>query len=302
MADVVAQIHGNSTIWITSVSSWSGKDKLTAADLGKHPDDILEIMNLGNKSLLMDDVRVGLHKASSQLTTLFSSIGKRFFIRGAWLVPNSHFMLAKTGVEKIRGDQGVFVEDLIDNIEDIKSEMIERFPILVDAKWPTDNQIRNRFSVQWHVCEIHGAEISEADPEELAQAKFEFQQELTKTYEEYSEQILQETKVAILDAIHEISKKIEDGQKITAATMKKPQRVIEDYLNIAQIFSLEDVQGEVLRLKSELESTDAADIRGNWDFAQEFAGTIKGMANSIGDLSGLSSDGTVKRVVRRKAA
>jgi len=31
--DVAAQLQGKSTIWIKSVSSWSGKDKLTAADL-----------------------------------------------------------------------------------------------------------------------------------------------------------------------------------------------------------------------------------------------------------------------------
>ena len=299
--DVAAQIQGKSTIWITSVSSWSGKDKLTAADLGKSPDDILDIMQLGSKNQLPDDIRVGLQKASSQVTTLFTSIGKRFFIRGAWLVPNSHFMLAKNGVEKISGDQSVFVEDLVDNLPEIKAEMIAKYPILEDAKWPTDDQIRNRFSVKWHVCEIHGAEVTEADPEELAQAKRQFQQELNKTYEEYSEQILNETKVAILDAIHEIAEKIATGQKITESSMKKPRRVIEDYLNIAQIFSLEDVKAEVLRLKAELETTDAKDLRDNWDFAQDFAETIRNMAGTIGDLSGLSSDGTVKRVVRKAA-
>uniref|UniRef100_A0A6H1ZT74 Peptidase n=3 Tax=viral metagenome TaxID=1070528 RepID=A0A6H1ZT74_9ZZZZ len=296
---VEQQLYQNCTIWITSVSSWSGKDKLKASDLGKDPDDILDIIELGRKNVIPDEVRINMLKPSSQVTSLMTTVGKRFFIRGAWLVPNTNFMQAQTGLEKIDSNQAVIVEDLIANLPQIKEEMIEKYPILEDAKWPTDQQIRNRFKVKWHVCEIRGAEINEADPVDLIAAKRRFQAQLSETYEEYSSQIMEQARTAMLEAIHEISGKIEQGQKITEGTMKKPKRVVDDYLNIAQIFDLQDVKVEIEKLKVELENTDASDIRGNWDFAQQFADKLKGMANDIGDISGLSSDGTVKRVVRK---
>ena len=296
------QIYGNGTVWVTSVSSWAGKDRLTAADLGKNPEDILDIIELGRKKIITEDVRVKLLRPSSQITSLMSAMGKRFFIRGAWYIPNNHFLLAKEGIEKIRDNQALIVEDLIDNMPEIKEEMVERYPLLVDATWPTDKQIRARFSIKWHVCEIRGAEVSEADPDELAAAKREFQNQLTESYEEYKDQILIQAKVAMVDACHEISAKIEAGAKITEGTLKKPKRVVEDYLNISEIFDLEDVKEEVIKLRLELETIEARDLRSNWDFAQEFAESLRDMAANIGDLSGLSGDGTVKRVVRRKAA
>jgi len=295
------QFYGNGTVWIASVSSWSGKDKLTAADIGKRPEDILDIIELGRKKILPEDQRIKLLRPSSQITSLMSSLGKRFFIRGAWYIPNNHFLLAKTGLENIQMNQEVIVNDLIDNMPEIKAEMIERYPLLEDANWPTEQQIRSRFSVKWHVCEIQGAEITDADPEELAAAKMEFQQQLSESYEEYKDQILTQAKVAIIDACHEISDKIEAGQKITKHALKRPKRVIEDYLNIAEIFDLEDVKAEVLRLHSELEATDAKELRENWKFASDFAAHVEDMAANIGDLSGLSSDGTIKRVVKKAA-
>jgi hypothetical protein len=298
---VESQLYGNGTIWITTVSSWSGKDKLKAEDIGKTPDDILDIIELGRKKITPDDVRVSFQRPQSQITSLMSSLGKRFFIRGAWFVPNNHFMLAKAGLEKIRENQEAIVEDLIANFPEIKATMIENYPMLANAEWPSEQKIRNRFGIKWHVCEIRGAEISDADPEELAEAKRHFQQQLTESYEEYREQIMEGAKVAMIDAIKEISEKIETGEKITETNLKKPRRVIEDYLNIAQIFDLEEVRTEINRLKSEVESVEAKDIRLDWNYAQQFAESIRNMAANIGDLSSLSSDGTVKRVVRKAA-
>ena len=145
---VEQQLYQNCTIWITSVSSWSGKDKLKASDLGKDPDDILDIIELGRKNIIPDDVRINMLKPSSQVTSLMTTVGKRFFIRGAWLVPNGNFMQAQTGLEKINDNQAVIVDDLINNLPAIQAEMIEKYPILADAKWPTDQQIRNRFKVK----------------------------------------------------------------------------------------------------------------------------------------------------------
>jgi len=293
------KLYENGTIWITSVSSWSGKDKLTAEDLGKDPDDILDIIELGRKSLIPEDVRIRMKRPASQINSLMTAIGARkFFIRGAWWVENNKFMQAKVGMEKIREDQGVVVEDLAANFDEIQAEMIEKYPVLSDAKWPTEKQLRNRFGVKWHVCEIRGAEVNEADPQDLMEAKMEFRNELNKTYQEYSDQIMAQARTAMIEAIKEISKKIQEGQKITEGNLKKPRKVVDDYLNIAGIFDMNDVKRKIEELKAAMDNTDAGSIRDSWAFANNFAMSIKGMAENIGEMTGLSSDGSVKRRIK----
>lgn len=297
---IESKLYGNGTIWFISVSSWSGKDKLRAEDIGKTADDILDIIELGRKSLTPDETRIRMKRPPSQINSLMTTIGaKKFFLTGAWWVPDNKFMQAKAGLDKIGDEQTATVDDLVANFDGIRADMIDKYPMLADANWPTEQQLRNRFKIKCHVCKLEGAEVQEADPEELVAAKMEFKHQLKQTYQEYADQILDQAKVAMTESIQEIATKIKDGQRITEKSMKKPRRVVDDYLNIAQIFDLNEVQAEIEKLKVQLESTDADTIRGNWQFAQEFAESIKGMAATIGDISGLSSDGTVKRVVKK---
>lgn len=294
------KLYDNGTIWITSVSTWSGKDRLKAEDLDKEPGDILDIIELGRKSLLPGDVMIRMKRPHSQINSLMTAIGaKKFFISGAWWVDNTKMMQVKTGMEKIREDHYAVADDIADHLGDFKNEMIEKYPVLADAKWPTAAQVRARFGVKWHVCEIRGAEINETDPEDLIAAKRQFQEELGNTYQEYSEQIMEQAKDAMMEAIKEISDKIREGQKITETNMKKPRKVVDDYLNIAQIFDLHEVKAEIEKLKAHVDGANARDIRLNWSLAQNFASDIKEMAKTIGNISGFSSDGTVKRVVRK---
>lgn len=300
--DVESKLYGNGTIWFISVSSWSGKDKLKAEDIGKTSEDILDIIELGRKSLTPDETRIRMKRSPSQINSLMTTIGARkFFFTGAWWVPDNKFMQAKAGLDKIEDEQNATVDDLVDNFDGIKADMIDKYPMLADANWPTEQQLRNRFKIKCHVCKLEGAEIHESDAEELVAAKLEFRNQLSQTYQEYADQILEQAKVAMMESVQEIATKIKDGMRITEKSMKKPRRVVDDYLNIAQIFDLDEVKAEIEKLKAQLESTDADTIRGNWQFAQEFAESIKGMASAIGDISGLSSDGTVKRVVRKAA-
>jgi hypothetical protein len=94
------------------------------------------------------------------------------------------------------------------------------------------------------------------------------------------------------------NKKIQEGQKITEGNMKKPRKVVDDYLNIAGIFDMNDVKRKIEELKAAMDNTDAGSIRDSWAFANNFAMSIKGMAENIGEMTGLSSDGSVKRRIK----
>lgn len=293
----------NGTVWFVSTSGYSGRDKLRPEDIGKTPDEILDIIQLGSKKIIPDDVRIRLNKPRSQVTSLMDKVGKHFLhFKGAWFVPNSRFMLAKEGLDNIQANANVILDDFIENLPQIKEEMIAEYPMLATAEWPTEKKIRRRFGVSVTVCQVQGVSIQETDAEELAEAKRKFQQDLNESYEEYKEQILIEAKIAIIEACQEISDRLAKGEKITENSLKKPKRVVDDYLNIAEIFDIASVKLEVNNLKMRLNNIAAEQLRNDYSVAQAFAKNMKDIAGSIGDLSGIDKDGLAKRTVKREVA
>jgi NAD-specific glutamate dehydrogenase len=136
----------------------------------------------------------------------------------------------------------------------------------------------------------------------LIEAKRQFQVELRQAYEEYKNEIFREAHEAIITACEEINQKImETGEKVTEATLKKPRRIIDDYMTVASIFDLGEVKAEVAKLKDQLDGVVAKDIRNDWGVAKEFASNLKALGESIGDLSGYNREGRVKRQVRQVA-
>ena len=301
---VASQLYANGTVWVTSVKTgWSGKGRLTAGDLDKDPEEILDIFSLGNKQQLPKEVLNRIQEPHGKIKSLMEGLRAKPFldIRSAWYVPDNKFLKCLEGMERIAAEHEATAQDVVDNIDEIKGDMIEKYPVLADAKWPTRKYILDHFKVTWTVCQISGTSINETDPVELREAKRVANERLSEAYDEYADQLLEKAKSAMYDAIVEIREKIETSQRITEATMNKPRRVIDDFLSIAEIFDLQDVQTEVEKLKAEMNGVNAKDVRENWDFARQFAESLGDMASKVGDLSGLSSDGTVKRVVRRAA-
>ena len=298
--NIESKLYGNGTIWITSVNGWRGKNKLTAKDLDKNPDEILDIFNLGSKNQLPKDIQNRISRPSTQITTLMRAIGADPFFAGqsTWFVKDKDFLACLRGLEKIRDEHEATGIDVANNLEDIKDEMIGKYPVLADAKWPTPEQVLKKFKVTWNVCQIKGVEINETDPEELRQAKMESNRQLREAYDEYADQYLEKAKSAMAEAVAEICEKIKTGQKITEASIKKPRKVVDEYLSIANIFDMDDLKTKIRELKDELSNADAKDIRSNWEFANNFAENIRGMAEDIGDLSGLSVDGSTKRRIK----
>ena len=294
----------NGTVWFISTSTWNAEDKLNPEDVGIKPEAILDIISLGNKKLLPDEIQIKLKKPRSQVTSLMDRLGKHFMhFKGAWWVPDKNFMMAKEGLDKIIEFQNLIVTDLLDNMEGedgIKAQMIKDYPILSDAEWPTEQQIRRKFGIRIAVCQIQGVNMKETDLEELTQAKKDFRNQLTRAYEEYKNQILIETQTAIIAACQEISEKIKNSERITENTLRKPRRVVEDYLNITEVFDIEGVREKVREVKAKLDGVDAEGLRNQWEIAKAFSESMKNMASQIGDLTGLSIDGNVKRVVAKK--
>jgi hypothetical protein len=287
------------TVWSVSTSKWTGTDRLHAEDIGKLPEDIQDNIVLGKKYMLPDDWKNKLATPAQQVQALMQKFGKNFLdIRGVYFVPDQSLMLVREGLSRIEERALAITEDFIREYPEIKSSRIEAYPNLQDAKWPTPDQIRKYFKIKTVVFEVSEASINATDPEELIEAKRKFAQELHEEFDLMKENILTEAHNAIVQTCAELSNKIIDaGASITEATLKKPRRVIEDYLAVAELFDSEDVKNEVNRLKTLIDEADPRSLRLNYRAADEFGNSLRAMAESIGDLAGLTSEGRVKRAV-----
>uniref|UniRef100_A0A6M3L812 DUF3150 domain-containing protein n=1 Tax=viral metagenome TaxID=1070528 RepID=A0A6M3L812_9ZZZZ len=301
--DTQELLYQNCTVWAVSTSNWTGSDRLKAEDLDKSSEDIPDIFKLGSKSLIPHDLRLKLNSPRQQVQALMNRIGRQFLphLKGVYVVPNNNLQLAREGIQLIQERQQAIVEDLIANKEQVRYEMGDKYPQLYNAEWPSDEKIRNSFNVRKLVFTVTGVEMNEADPDDLIKAKQEFQEELKVAYDELKEEILREAHTAIIEVCEDITKKIlETGEKVTETTLKKPKRIIEQYMNVAGLFDSADIQSKVNDLRSAIEHAEAKELREDWEVAQGFARTLRSLGDNIGDLSGINSEGQRKRVLKRE--
>ena len=154
------------------------------------------------------------------------------------------------------------------------------------------------YEIRRLVVEIQGVSAKETDPDVKIEARNQFREELDSAYEDLKGEILRDATSAIIGKCEEISKKIlVTGDKITEATLKTPKRIIDDYLNIAAIFDLNEVKSEVERLQSVVDGASAKSIRDNAAIAENFAMGMKTIGEKIGDLTGINAEGRQIRKV-----
>jgi len=301
-SDVAKTLYQHGSVWVVQTKSFTGTDKLTPADLDKEPDDIEEIFRLGRKHTFPDVWRNKATSAPGKVQALMSVVGEQFFIKGAYYVPFKNTLAAKEGLEKLQKDHRQIGIDMAEALPEIKTEMTSRYPD-VSFRWPTPERIMNKFDVSWLVFQINDVGATESDPEDLIAAKKEFQQELKNSYEDLKKEVLKEAHLKIIEACDTIYGKIfETGDKITAATINKPLKIIEKYTQVAELFDLKDIKGKVGEIKSLLESADAKTVRDDWNTATALGEGLKKMADDLDDLSGYSADGTLKRKIKFKKA
>ena len=289
-------VYENGTVWAVSTSAWGGNDKLQAADLGLTEDQIEDIFKLGSKSLIDDNTRIYLQSARSKVQGLMKRIGSPFLIRGTYWIPNKRLLAAQEGINAISQEQAERVEKFLAGYEDYQSERVSKYPVLKDAVWPSRDRVRRAFGVKYLVFEIQGTGIRESDTQELIEAKKKFQADLKAEYEVLKGEILLEAHKAIVDCCEDIAARIlETGEKVTAATLKKPRAVIEKYLTVAEVFDSASIKAEVAKLEEVLEGIQAKELKADEGVASRFAESMRKIADDIGDLSGYNSEGRLKR-------
>ena len=297
--EVQKTVNEHFTVWSVSSSAWSGTDRLNAEDLGL--EEVEDIFKLGKKNLIPDDERVSLRRASQQVNALLASQGKSFLnLRGAYIIPDSKLISVNEGIERIIEKNQEILDNFLERYPMIKTEMIAEYPVLANANWPTEEKIRRKFRIHKNVFQVSGVNVNEADPLDLIAAKRHFQQELSQSYDEMVREILREAHQAIIDVCEDLTKRIlETGDKVTETTLKKPKKIIEQYMNIAEVFDHREMLDEIHRLKTVVDQANAKEIREDYAMAQEFANAVREVGSNVGDLSGINAEGQRKRVLKR---
>ena len=299
--EVSKTLFQNGSVWAVSTSTYAATDNLKASDLDKNAEDVLDIFKLGKKYLMPNDVRLELGGIRVKVNAFMDRFSSPFFLRGARFVPFKHTLIVKEGLELLRENHKKIGQKFVENYPMLRAEMIEKYPVLETAKWPSGEQILEKFQVKWVVFEVNGVGGKETDPEDLMSAKAEFQAELKAEYDKLKDETLKEAHASLIEACDAIAKKIfETCEKFTKATINKPLAIIEKYTMVAELFDLDDIKAKVVELKATLEMVDAKTIRDDWTTAKDLGNSLKKLADDLDDLSGYSADGSVKRKIKFK--
>lgn len=299
MQNVEQTLKKTGSIWIVNTSSWTGTNRLTPEDIGKDSADIPDIVKLGSKYIIPKDVRLKLQGGNQGVRGIMKILDIDQFLPGiksAWFVPDSKLLALKESLEAYREKRRNVAREIAEDIPDIRRQMIEKYPMLAEVEWPGEQAILEQVDVKWTVLEVSGVTTNETDSDALIAAKQEFRENLTEKYNEYIKEILKEAHTAIIESCEEISKRILDtGDAVTAATLKKPQKVIDKYMLVAENFDLDDIKAKINELKGVVDAADSKEIKDRWDIAREFGTTLRKIGDEVGDLSGITSDGRAKR-------
>jgi hypothetical protein len=295
-------ISQSCTLWAIKTSGWPATDSISPSDLDLRAEDIPDNFRLGRKYLIGDDWRVKLGRPRSKITNFMESIGKRYIVSSIWAVPNKYLEFVNDWFEKLKTEQTNVVSDFLETYETIKEERIAKYPVLSEATWPEPESIKKAFKIQTFVFEMGTAKANKADPEELIAIKKKYSVELDQSVKELTDLYVEKAHQDIIENCKTLAATIlENKKRITKTTLKKPIELVRQYDDIVSMFNSgknNEVKEEIGKLKILVSSVTAKQIRERGPISEQFTRSIREIGKNIGDLSGIGSDGQVKRTLQ----
>jgi len=301
MTESQEKIAENCTLWVIKTKGWAATGKLAPEDMGLREEDVSDIFRLGRKYLIPDEWRIRLNQPRGKVTYGLEKVikAKRYIVSSIWAVPNSKLEMTDQWIDKLIQEQKEVVEDFLISYDTIKGNMIEKYPSLENADYPSPESIRNEFKIEPIVFEIGTTRLNKADPEQLIKIKQKYAEKYETNVKELTNLYVEKAHQQIIDTCKDITNRIMDGGKrVTKTTLKKPMELVKEYEAIASMFDDSEIKEEVEKLRVIVSSTSASQIREKGPIAEGFAEAIATIGKNIGDLSGVSADGRVKRQLK----
>jgi hypothetical protein len=172
--------EGNFSVWVISTKSAPFKARLQASDLGIAEREIDDNVNLGTKEMISDKDRIYLNSTASQVQNFMRMVGRRFFGRGLYAIPDGNILACQEGLNRIREAQKDRVEEFLTRYPEEREAQTQKHPNLLNERWPTPDEIRSFYRLTWKVFQVSALATKATDPQDLINAKLQFQKDLTK--------------------------------------------------------------------------------------------------------------------------
>lgn len=263
------------------VSRWSGGKALKPEDLGLRIEETSKAYRLGRKMLVPDGVIQKFTKIESRARFLIEKNSFNFPVGHARFVPKKKFPEVLAELKKLQAEYDNLVDDLIENYEKYRSEMIplyqeaaktafekqheltdkdqfiERFMERINSYYPPAKSLRYKFGLRWDVYEISMPRMEEADANEVSdkliyqqEIASEARQQMSTRIKEFVDDVVQTLRSETIELCERITQNIKEGRVVKSKSVGTLKKFIERFSDLNFVGD-ETVEEQLQALKKE---------------------------------------------------
>lgn len=323
------------------VSFWSGAKALTAEDLGLQDEDIADAYKLGKKMLVPAEVIREFRHIESKARRTVEGNSFPFPIGNARFVPKkkfdevlntlkecqvNYYELANKLVENYEqyreqmipvykeAAENAFIQQIpagiqtfsMEDREDRKQQFVEQFLQRIRSYYPTAEQARAKFSLNWNLYEITFPRgMDEADGEELALnaekrriAEAEYRAQIREKMSGFVSEVVSGLRQEAVEICNRIIGNIQDGKIIKGQTTNSLRNFVDRFKDLNFVGDTQ-VEQQLESLKKEfLEVHTPEEIRENEDIREEFKRRLHELSDVASNMTDISNiTGQYKRKI-----
>jgi hypothetical protein len=328
MSNDLSKVFKDGILVDVNVSFWSGAKALTPDDLGLDPSSLPDAYRLGKKFLIPAEVIHKFRAVEGRARRVVEENSFPFPIGNARFVPKRKFGKVVEALKEHQTDYKVLIEDLINNYEKYRCEMIpiykaaaeqafdvaqptgvqtfgiddreaektnyvNTFLTRIYAYYPQPESLRNKFALDWAVYEVAMPMLKEGDTS-LILANQELEQEMINTAKtkihSFVDDVVKSLRAETVELCSKVVTSIKEGKVIKGQTIKSLRNFVERFQELNFVGD-STVEEELNKLKSEfLDSHTYEEIaEGDLQFElQKRLQVITDMAANESDLSDIS--------------
>jgi len=314
--------HGN--LVDVNVRVWTAERRLQKEDLGIEDNEISEAFTLGHKKLVPPDVIAKFRHLDYLARATLYRYSFHFEFGSARFVPKKAFIKFAQEMDKVVDDFNDEANKFALNYDRYRLEMrqhylkaaneayirksalcgglkesqenfVKRFLERVDKYYPSAEEIRTKFSMDYVVFQMALPDLSQASYEDLAEESEKirmmqdaYQMALTNKVRAFVDKIVDELRGKATTVLQQVANSIQQGKKITEPTLRMIRKMIAEYkdMNVVGDAAFEKV---LVEFKTRvLDVYNAKQIRNDDALRQNLYKELKGLVELASDRAAIT--------------
>lgn len=329
----LSQLFNDGSLVDIDISMWTGEKRLQPEDLGIPKDSISKTFTLGSKKLLPKEVRSKFKNIDYEARKLLVSKSVSFPFGGARFVPKKALVEFVQEIDKLQQKFQKLVDDLVANFNKYKldiraeyvaaahkaydrlkqlkgfdktrDEYINEFLARVDSFYPKAEEVRSKYSIDYHVFQVALPDITQASYEDIVseQKKISmmekaFSSKINRKIEEFAANMIEEIRSKAELVLSKVTDNMARGGRISEATLRMLRQMIANYQSL-NVIGDSVFENELLEFKKKyLDIYDAESIRNSKEVYKEMTTDLQKLTKMACDQSTIKalSDGYRNKV------